>query len=60
LTGEYDYGATPTHAEEVARLVTGSQLQIMPGVGHFPPSENYPVLRSYLLPVLAEIGAQSH
>lgn len=59
MTGEYDYGATPAHAEEVARLVPGSRLQIMKGLGHFPPSENYPLLRTYLLPVLAEIGDQS-
>lgn len=59
MSGEYDYGATPAHAEEVARLVSGSRLQIMKDLGHFPPSENYPLLRTYLLPILAEIGDQS-
>ncbi len=53
--GEYDYSATPAHGEEVARAVPGAKLQIMPDIGHFPPSENYPVLRRYLLPVLSEI-----
>jgi pimeloyl-ACP methyl ester carboxylesterase len=56
LNGEYDYSATPAHGEEVARMVPGSKLQIMKGIGHFPPSENYPVLREYLLPILAEIS----
>lgn len=55
LNGEYDYSATPAHGEEVARMVPGSKLQIMKGIGHFPPSENYPVLREYLLPVLSQI-----
>lgn len=59
MSGEYDYGATPAHAEEVARLVSGSRLQIMKDLGHFPPSENYPLLRTYLLPILTEIGNQS-
>jgi len=55
LNGEYDYSATPARAREVAELVPGAQLQIMPGIGHFPPSENYPVLRRFLLPILAAI-----
>jgi pimeloyl-ACP methyl ester carboxylesterase len=56
LNGEYDYSATPAHAEEVAAMVAGAQLQVMPGIGHFPPSENYHVLRTYLLPILAQIA----
>jgi pimeloyl-ACP methyl ester carboxylesterase len=55
LNGEYDYSATPAHGEEVAKMVPGAKLQIMPDIGHFPPSENYSVLRRYLLPVLFEI-----
>jgi pimeloyl-ACP methyl ester carboxylesterase len=55
LTGEYDYGATPAHGEEVAQLVPGSHFQVMTHIGHFPPSENYPMLRRYLLPVLAQL-----
>jgi hypothetical protein len=37
-------------------MVAGAQLQVMPGIGHFPPSENYHVLRTYLLPILAQIA----
>jgi pimeloyl-ACP methyl ester carboxylesterase len=58
LTGEYDWGATPAHGEEVARLVPGATFQVMAGLGHFPPSENYPALRPYLLPVLDELHAR--
>jgi pimeloyl-ACP methyl ester carboxylesterase len=56
LTGEYDYGATPAHGQEVAKLVPGAKFQVMKDIGHFPPSENYPVLRTYLLPVLDELA----
>ncbi len=55
LTGEYDYGATPAHGEEVARLVPGAKFQVMRQLGHFPPSEHYAALRPYLLPILAEL-----
>lgn len=55
LNGEYDYSATPAHGEEVARMVPGATLQVMKGIGHFPPSENYDVLRTYLLRVLSQI-----
>lgn len=56
LTGEYDWGATPAHGAEVARLVPGARFQVMPELGHFPPSENYDALRCHLLPVLAELA----
>ena len=55
LTGEYDWGATPAHGAEVARLVPGAKFQVMQDIGHFPPSENYAVLRPHLLPVLDEL-----
>jgi len=56
LTGEYDWGATPAHGQEVADLVQGAKFQVMKNVGHFPPSENYAALRHYLLPVLEELA----
>ncbi|MES3003892.1 MAG: alpha/beta hydrolase [Pseudomonadota bacterium] len=58
LTGEYDYGASPARGQEVADLVPGATFQVMKGLGHFPPSENYPALRPYLLPVLDDIEAR--
>ena len=52
LTGEFDYSCTPDMSREAARLITGSRLVIMPGMGHFPMIENYPVFREFLLPEL--------
>jgi pimeloyl-ACP methyl ester carboxylesterase len=55
LTGEYDYSCTPEDSEELARLVPGAELKIMPGIGHFPMSEAPDLLLSHLLPVLGRI-----
>lgn len=55
LTGEYDYSCTPEDSEDLARLIPGSQLQIMPGIGHFPMSEAPAAFISHLLPVLQRI-----
>ncbi len=55
LTGEYDYSCPPEDTLEVARRVTGAKVTIMPGLGHFPMSENPEVFRRHLLPVLDEI-----
>jgi len=52
LTGIYDYSCTPGMTREVARAIPGSRLVIMPGIGHFPMIENYPVFREFLLPEL--------
>jgi pimeloyl-ACP methyl ester carboxylesterase len=57
LTGEYDYGASPARGREVATLIPGARFDVMPGLGHFPPSENYPALRAHLLPVLDGLHA---
>jgi pimeloyl-ACP methyl ester carboxylesterase len=53
LTGEYDYSCTPDMTRQVAAGIPGSRLTIMPGIGHFPMIENYPLFRGYLLPELA-------
>ena len=31
----------------------------MPGLGHFPMSENYPALKPHLLPVLEAMAARA-
>jgi pimeloyl-ACP methyl ester carboxylesterase len=56
LTGDYDYSGSPADSEEVARRIEGSDYKVMPGLGHFPMSENYPRFRQHLLPVLAKIA----
>ena len=57
LTGEYDYSCTPDMSREIAAQVPGSFLQIMPGMGHFPMIENYPVFRGHLLSALNHVIA---
>ena len=57
LTGEYDLSATPAMTEELARIVDAEHFQVMPGLGHFPMSEDYTRFRDYLLPVLDRIEA---
>ena len=60
LSGEYDYSASPEAAEEVARNVRGAQYQLMPGLGHFPMSEDPERFLGYLRPVLQEIEAKEN
>ena len=57
LTGEYDYSCPPEDTVAVADRVPGAQVTIMPGLGHFPMSENPEKFRRYLLPVLKQIAA---
>ncbi|MSP68545.1 MAG: alpha/beta hydrolase [Alphaproteobacteria bacterium] len=52
LTGEYDYSCTPEMTQAAADAIPGCRFTVMKGIGHFPMVENYPLLRSYLLPEL--------
>jgi len=54
LTGEYDYSCTAEGTLDVARR-TGAEVTIMPGLGHFPMSEDPARFIAHLLPVLARI-----
>jgi pimeloyl-ACP methyl ester carboxylesterase len=58
LTGEYDWSSTPAAGQALAAAVPGATFQVMPGVGHFPMSENPVRFRDYLLPVLDEIRSR--
>lgn len=40
LTGEYDYSASPEDGAALARLIPGSVFRRMPGLGHFPMTED--------------------
>ena len=57
LTGEYDYSCPPEDTVAVADRVPGAKVTIMPGLGHFPMSEDPEQFRRYLLPVLKQIAA---
>lgn len=52
LTGDYDYACSPEETAETARAIPGATFTQMSGIGHFPMAENYPLFRSYLLPIL--------
>ncbi len=57
LTGEYDYSCSPQDTLDTAARIAGAKVRIMPGLGHFPMSENPPAFIEHLLPVLDEIEA---
>ncbi|KAL1645183.1 hypothetical protein SLS58_003888 [Diplodia intermedia] len=49
LTGEYDWSTTPAVAEAAAARVPGAKHTTMPGLGHFPATENPARFVPYLL-----------
>jgi len=55
LTGEYDYSCSPQDTLETAAEIEGADVRIMPGLGHFPMSENPQAFITELLPVLEKI-----
>ncbi len=55
LTGEYDYACTTEESATTAAAIPGANFTRMEGIGHFPMTENYPMFREYLLPVLREL-----
>ena len=55
LSGEYDSSCTPERMEATAARIKGSKATVMPGIGHFPMSENPDLFREFILPVLDEI-----
>jgi pimeloyl-ACP methyl ester carboxylesterase len=57
LNGEYDWSGTPAHGESLAALIPGARYRTMPGLGHFPMSEDPQRFLQEIRPVLAEIVA---
>jgi pimeloyl-ACP methyl ester carboxylesterase len=56
LCGGYDYSATSSDGHRLARLISGSTVTIMPGLGHFPMCEHPDVFADYLLSALASLN----
>jgi pimeloyl-ACP methyl ester carboxylesterase len=54
LTGEYDYRTVPV-TEEAGKEIPGASMEIMTGLGHFPMSEDYDQLMTYVLPILDDL-----
>jgi pimeloyl-ACP methyl ester carboxylesterase len=40
LTGEYDWSNTPEMSQKTADKIPGAKHKSMPGLGHFPATEN--------------------
>jgi pimeloyl-ACP methyl ester carboxylesterase len=56
LTGEYDYSATPEMSKALAADIPGATYADLPGLGHFPMSEDPDAFLAAIRPVLADIG----
>lgn len=58
LIGHYDFSATVEDAYKLAAWIEGAGVTEMPELGHFPMTENPPVLLEYLRPVFAKLRQQ--
>lgn len=57
LNGEYDYSGTIEKGRAAHAAIAGSTHRAMPGMGHFPMSEDPDRFMDYLLPVLDSVAA---
>lgn len=48
LTGSYDYSCTTEASKETADAISGAVFEAMPGLGHFPLTENPRMVLPYL------------
>ena len=55
LSGEYDCSCTPERTLATASRIKGAKAVIIPGIGHFPMSENPELFKSYIYSILDEI-----
>lgn len=58
LSGEYDYSGSPALGQAAHDAITGSTWSLMPGIGHFPMSENPQAFIPHLLPILDGIRSE--
>lgn len=58
LTGEYDYSCTAEASQATADKIPGAKFEAMPGLGHFPLTENPQAVLPYLNRALDFIEAQ--
>lgn len=58
LTGEYDYSASPASTRRLAGRIRGCRFRVLPGLGHFPMTEDPDRFREHLLLVLGELKAE--
>ena len=55
LTGEYDWSNTPAMSEATAKKIPGAKFKAMPGLGHFPATENPAKFVGHLLEAIEHI-----
>lgn len=55
LIGRYDFSATVDDAHALAAWIEGAVVVEMPELGHFPMTENPPVLLNYVRPIFAAL-----
>ena len=55
LTGEYDWSTTPAMAQATADKIKGAKHKAMPGLGHFPATENPTKFVPHLLEAIEHI-----
>jgi pimeloyl-ACP methyl ester carboxylesterase len=55
LTGEYDAVVSPAETQQLAEQIKGAKFIRMEKLGHLSVSENPPVLKRYLMPILNEL-----
>ena len=55
LTAEYDVLSSEAGTPELARQIPGAKYHLLPGMGHFAPSEDPVKFKQLLMPVLEEI-----
>jgi pimeloyl-ACP methyl ester carboxylesterase len=58
LTGEYDPLAGEEGTARLAAQIPGCHFEVIPGLGHFGPSENPEDFKPILLPVLQTIAKE--
>lgn len=56
FTGEYDFACTTEESDDTRNKIPGAKGDRMPGIGHFPISENYSLCKTYLWPALCDIA----
>lgn len=56
MNGEYDPGTGFKEGEELAARIKGARFIPMPGLGHFPMTEDFDAMKPFLMPVLNEIA----
>jgi pimeloyl-ACP methyl ester carboxylesterase len=60
LSGGYDYSASPADGQQLATLIPGAYLQIMPSLGHFPMCEHADLFRLYLCRALQHVAVAAN